>query len=140
MAITLHVEEKLPEQVDLEVGRVRDEFQLQVDKDVLALKERTAKAKWPEPDPTKLYHHYIVSSDDMAALKGVVRRACLLNKVEAIFYKNAKTEAGHIVVKFHVARKPLMKDGKEVTQNGQPVYVPDDTLNDDGTWKTPKAT
>lgn len=127
MPIILHTEtEALPEQTELEVGRYRDEFQLQIDKDVEALKLATAKAGWPDPDPKKLFHRYVVGSDDKAALKSVIRRAGTLLKVDPEFYKDAKTEAGHVVVKFHVTRK-VDKDGKPVK---------DDTLNADGSPKT----
>jgi hypothetical protein len=130
MAITLHTDvTELPEQTEEEVGRFRDEFQQSIDKDVHALKLATAKAKWPEHDPKKLFHRYVVSTDDMAALKAVIRRAASLHKVEASFYKNAKTEAGHTVVKFHVDRK-VDKDGK---------FAKDESLNDDGTPKAPAA-
>lgn len=122
-AITLHTDvTELPEQTELEIGRFRDEFQLMIDKDVADLKLATAKAGWPDPDPTKLFTFYVVGKDDMAALKGVIRRACTLFKVEPEFYKNKTTEAGHVVVKFHVTRK-LDKDNKPVK---------DDTLTDDG--------
>jgi hypothetical protein len=129
MAITLHTEpvETLPEQTDLAEGRYRDEFQLQVDKDVQNLKLATAKAGWPDPDPAKHFHRYVVGADDKAALKAVIRRAATLLRVEPQFYKDAKTEAGHIVVKFHLARK-VGKDDKP---------VPDDTLNADGSPKVP---
>lgn len=131
MAITLHTEpQELPEQTELAAGRERDEFQLQVDKDVETLKIATARAGWPSPDPKKLFHRYVVGADDKAAVKAVIRRAGTLHKVEAQFYKDAKTEAGHIVVKFHVTRK-LDKDGKPVK---------DDTLNKDGSPKPAKAT
>jgi len=129
MAITLHTdttETDLPEQTELSEGHVRDDFQQAVDKDVSALKTATATAKWPDHNPGKLYHRYVVGSDDRAALKAVIRRAATLHKVAPVFYKDAKTEAGHIVVKFHVARR-VDKDGK---------FVADDTLNKDG---TPKA-
>jgi len=127
MAITLHTDTaELPEQTELQAGRERDEFQVQIDKDVASLKAKTAAAKWPTPEPTKLFHRYVVGADDKSALKAVIRRAGTLHKVEALFYKEAKTEAGLIVIKFHVARK-LDKDNKPVA---------DDTLNADG---TPKA-
>jgi hypothetical protein len=128
MAITLHTDDatELPEQTELLAGRERDDFQVQVDNDVQALKLATAKEGWPKPDPKKLFRRYVVGSDDKAALKAVIRRAGTLHKVEAIFYKDVKTEAGHIVVKFHVTRK-LDKDGK---------FVKDDTLGPDG---KPKA-
>jgi hypothetical protein len=132
MAITLHtdVQDKLPEQTELAAdARVRDEFQQQIDKDVEKLKLATAKAGWPKADPAKLYHRYVVGADDRAALKGVIRRSAILHKVEAVFYKDVKTEAGHMVVKFHVARK--------LDKNGKPVA--DDTLNGDGTPKVAKA-
>lgn len=130
MPITLHTDpEELPEQTELAIGRERDEFQLQVDKDVETLKMATARAGWPAPDPKKLYHRYVAGSDDKAALKAVIRRAGTMHKVEAQFYKDAKTEAGHVVVKFHVTRK-LDKDNKPVK---------DDTLNKDGTPKVKAA-
>jgi hypothetical protein len=127
MPITLHTEEteKVPAQTELAVGRIRDDFQQSVDKDVEKLKLATAKAKWPEPDPTKLFHRYVVDTDDKGEMKSVIRRACTLHHVEAVFYKEVKTEAGHLVIKFHVARK-LDKDNKPVK---------DDTLNADGTPK-----
>lgn len=69
-AITLHTDvTELPEQTELEIGRFRDEFQLMIDKDVADLKLATAKAGWPDPDPTKLFTFYVVGKDDMAALK-----------------------------------------------------------------------
>jgi hypothetical protein len=115
MPITLHTDNvELPEQTELVVGRFRDEFQLSVDADVLILKAATATAGWPEHDPTKLFHRYVVGADDVSAMKGIVRRACTLNRVEADFYKDAKTEAGHVSIKFHVSRK-LDKDNKPVT-------------------------
>ena len=130
MAITLHTDtEELPEQTELAAGRERDAFQLQVDKDVKVLKIATARAGWPAPKPTVLFHRYVVGSADKAALKSVIRRAGTLHKVEAQFYKDAKTEAGHVVIKFHVTRK-LDKDNKPVK---------DDTLNKDGTPKAPAA-
>lgn len=131
MAITLHTEaEVLPEQTELvSVSRERDEFQLQVDKDVEDLKMKTAAAKWPKPDPKRLFQRYVVGKDDLAALKGVIRRAAILHKVEADFYKDATTEAGHKVVKFNVSRR-TDKDGK---------FVKDDSLNADGTPKPKTA-
>jgi len=115
MAITLHTDTvELPEQTDLVVGRHRDEFQQDTDGDVLILKGNTASAGWPESDPTKLFHRYVVDADDATEMKSVIRRACTLHKVEAVFYKDAKTEAGHVSIKFHVARK-LDKDNKPVT-------------------------
>ena len=123
MAITLHTDvTDLPEQEELEVGRFRDDFQLGVDKVIEDLKTATARAGWPDPDPKKLFYRYVVSDKDMAALKGVIRRAANLHKVTPEFYKNAKTEAGHIVVKFHVTRK--------VDKDGNPVK--DETLTADG--------
>jgi hypothetical protein len=124
MAITLHTlaPTDLPEQTELEVGRFRDEFQVQVDRDVASLKARTAKAGWPDPDPKEHFHRYVVGKDDAVALKGIIRRAGTLYKVEPEFYKNATTEAGHVVVKFHVQRK-TDKEGK---------FVKDDTLTADG--------
>lgn len=114
MAITLHTETvELPEQTELVQGRHRDDFQLAVDGDVLILKAATAAAGWPEHDPTKLWQRYVVSADDTGAMKSVIRRACTLHKVEADFYKDAKTEAGHVSIKFHVSRK-LDKDNKPV--------------------------
>lgn len=132
MPITLHTTEQttaLPEQTELAPGRERDEFQQQVDKDVAALKRNTAAAKWPKHDPKHLFQLYVVGSDDKAALKAVIRRAATLHRVEPVFYKEVKTEAGHLVVKFHLARK-VGKDGKPVK---------DDTLNADGTPKAAKA-
>jgi hypothetical protein len=131
MAITLHTDvTDLPEQTELAAGRERDEFQQKVDSDVAALKTKTATAGWPAPDPKRHFQRYVVGKDDRAALKSVIRRAGTLHKVEAQFYKDAVTEAGHAVVKFHLARK-TDKDGKPVA---------DDTLNADGTPKpTPKA-
>jgi hypothetical protein len=130
MAITLHTDvTEVPEQTELEQGRHRDDFQKAIDKDVETLKLATAKAKWPEPDPRKLFHRYVVDADDKVALKSVIRRAATLHKVEAQFYKDAKTEAGHLAVKFHLARK-LGSDGKPVA---------DETLNEDGTPKAPAA-
>ena len=127
MAITLHTDdEEAPEQSELLAGRDRDDFQQSVDADVLKLKTATAKAKWPQHDPAKLFHRYVVGADDVAGLKSAIRRAGTLHKVEGVFYKNAKTTAGHVSVKFHVARA-LDKDGKPKA---------DDTLNEDG---TPKA-
>jgi hypothetical protein len=127
MAITLHTEAEAtaPEQTELAIGRERDDFQTAVDKDIETLKVATAKAKWPTPDPGRLFHRYVVGSDDKGAMKSVVRRACTLHHVEAVFYKEAKTEAGHISIKFHVARK-VGKDGKPVK---------DDSLKADGTPK-----
>lgn len=114
MAITLHTDTvELPEQTELVQGRHRDEFQQEVDKDILVLKDATARAGWPEHDATKLFHRYVVGADDVSALKGVIRRAGTLHKVEADFYKDAKTAAGHVSVKFHVSRK-LDKDNKPV--------------------------
>lgn len=129
MAITLHTDtqEKLPEQTELAAdSRIRDDFQKQIDRDVETLKTATAKAAWPEHVPAKLYHRYVVGGDDRGALKSVIRRAAILHRVEAVFYRDAKTEAGHYAVKFHVVRK-LGKDGKPVE---------DATLNTDG---SPKA-
>jgi hypothetical protein len=128
MAITLHTDvEELPEQTELLEARVRDAFQLHVDADVAALKQSTAKAGWPEPNPARLFQRYVVGKDDMAALKNVIRRAGTLLHVEPVFYKNGTTEAGHVVVKFHVTRK-LDKEGK---------LVKDDSLTEDGK-PTPK--
>jgi len=127
MPITLVTDTtELPEQTELVAGRDRDDFQLQVDKDVEKLKHSTATAGWPALNPKNLFHRYVVSADDKAALKSVIRRAGTLHKVEMLFYKDAKTEAGHYAVKFHVARK-LDKDGKPVK---------DETLTADG---KPKA-
>jgi hypothetical protein len=78
------------------------------------LKGGTAAGGWAEHDATKLFQRYVVGADDATAMKGVVRRACTLHKVDADFYKDAKTEAGHVSIKFHVSRK-LDKDGKPVT-------------------------
>jgi hypothetical protein len=123
MPITLHTDVKeLPEQTELAAGHVRDDFQKQIDADVAKLKLATATAGWPEPDPKRLFHRYVVGKDDRAALKSVIRRAGTFHKVEAQFYKDVSTEAGHIVVKFHITRK-LTKDGKPVA---------DDTLTADG--------
>lgn len=122
--------EKIPEQTELQTPRERDEFQQTVDQDVSALKLATAKAAWPKPDPKRLYHRYVVAKEDRAELKSVIRRAAALHKVEAIFYKDGKTEQGHVVVKFHVARK-LAKDGKS--------FVADDTLGEDGKPKAVRA-
>jgi hypothetical protein len=116
MAITLHTDvptEALPDQTELSASRERDEFQQARDADVLTLAKATAKSNWPDPDPKRLYHRYVVGADDRAALKAVIRRAATLHKVEAVFYKDAKTEAGHFVTKFHVVRK-LDKDGKPI--------------------------
>lgn len=124
MPITLHTdEEAIPEQTELHQPHVRDEFQQEVDGHVGALKVKTAAAKWPEPSAKALFHRYVVGADDRAALKAVIRRATILHKVVPLFYKDAKTEAGHYVVKFHVARA-TDKDGKPVK---------DESLNDDGT-------
>jgi hypothetical protein len=123
MPITLHTEvEELPIQTDLVVGRYRDPFQLQIDADVESLKTSTAKAGWPDPDPGKLFQRYVVDKNDASPLKEVIRRACTLHKVTMEAYKDAKTEAGLIVIKFHVTRK-TDKDGKPVS---------DDTLDKDG--------
>jgi hypothetical protein len=131
MAITLHTvtDEAIPEQTDLEVGRYRDEFQQMVDKDVATLKHKTATAGWPDPDPKKLFQRYVVGPDDAGSLKAVIRRAGTLHKVDPEFYKNAKTEAGHVAIKFHVTRK-VDKDGKPVA---------DDTLTADGKPTPPAA-
>jgi hypothetical protein len=131
MAITLHTDDvkDLPEQIELIAGRERDEFQQMIDKDVHALKVSTAKAGWPTPDPKRFFHRYVVAADDKGALKAVIRRAGVLHKVEPVWYKDAKTEGGHVVVKFHLARK-LDKDGKPVA---------DDTLNADGSPKAAPA-
>lgn len=121
--ITLHTDPiELPEQTDLVVGRHRDEFQRMVDGDVLILKDATARAGWAEHDATKLFHRYVVGADDATPLKEVIRRAATLHRVTADFYKDAKTEAGHVVIKFHVSRK-LGKDEKPVA---------DDQLDADG--------
>jgi hypothetical protein len=128
MSIILHTEvpvTSLPAQTELMAGRERDEFQQKIDKDVASLKIKTARAGWPAPDPEKLFQHYVVGSNDKAALNAVIRRAGTLHKVEIRFYKAVKTEAGHLVVKFHVTRK--------VGEDGKPVK--DDTLNADGTPK-----
>jgi hypothetical protein len=115
MAITLHTDTvEVPEQTELVVGRFRDEFQLSVDGDVLILKAATAAAGWPEHDATRLFQRYIVGADDTTPMKAVIRRACTYARVEADFYKDAKTEAGHVAIKFHVSRK-LDKDNKPVT-------------------------
>ena len=127
MAITLHTDitTPLPEQTEETLGHKRDEFQVAVDKDIEALKLATAKAGWPDHDPRKLFHRYVVDANDAVALKGVIRRAAILHKVDLTWYKDAKTEAGHVVVKFHTDRK-MGKDGKPVK---------DDALNADGTLK-----
>jgi hypothetical protein len=127
MPITLHTEnvKELPEQDELVAGRERDEFQRQIDKDVHDLKVSTAKAGWPDPDPKRLFHRYVVGADDKAAFKAVLRRAGVLHRVDLVWYKDAKTEAGHIVIKFHVTRK-VDKDGKPVA---------DEELNADGSLK-----
>ncbi len=123
MAITLHTDvQELPEQTELVVGRRRDEFQQMVDADVEKLKLATAKAGWPEPDPARLFHRYVTDAADLTALKGIIRRAGTLHRVEAEFYKDAKTEGGHVVVKFHVARK--------TDADGNPVK--DETLDAEG--------
>lgn len=123
MAITLHTDTtELPIQTELVQGRHRDEFQVQIDADVLSLKMNTAKAGWPGHDPAKLFQRYVVGKDDASPLRSVVRRACTLHKVDPDFYKDAKTEAGLVVIKFHVSRK-VDKDGKPVS---------DDTLTADG--------
>jgi hypothetical protein len=125
MAITLHTAEdvkELPEQIELIAGRERDAFQLQIDKDVHALKMTTAKAGWPSPDPKRLFHRYVVAADDKGALKAVIRRSGVLYHVEPVWYKDAKTEAGHVVIKFHLTRK--------VDKEGKPVK--DEELNADG--------
>jgi hypothetical protein len=130
MAITLHTDAPdLPEQTELAQPHVRDEFQQEVDNHVGTLKMKTAGAQWPDPDPKSLFHRYVVGADDRAALKAIIRRAAVLHRVEPLFYKDAKTEAGHFVIKFHLARK-TDKDGKPVK---------DDTLNDNGTPKTAPA-
>lgn len=126
MAITLHTDTEvtaLPEQTELAVGRERDEFQQDVDADVAALKVDTAKAKWPSPKPDKHFRRYIVDPTDKGEMKRIIRRACTLFHVDPVWYKEAKTEAGHLVIKFHVQRR-LDKDGK---------FVKDETLNTDGT-------
>jgi hypothetical protein len=135
MSITLHTAidpATLPEQTEKVQGHFRDEFQLGIDKDVAGLKINTAKAGWPEHDPTKLFHRYVVDKGDSPAMKEIIRRAANLHKVVPVFYKDVPTEAGHAVVKFHVARK-TDKDGK---------FVKDDTLNPDGSLvakpETPK--
>lgn len=115
----------IPAQTELSAGHERDDFQREVDSHVGALKIATAKAGWPQPEPTKHFRRYVVAPEDKAALKGVIRRACTLHKVEAVFYKDVKTAAGHVAVKFHVARK-LDKNGKPVAdstldRNGTPV-------------------
>lgn len=128
MAITLHTTEtELPEQTEEEVGRYRDEFQQQVDADTAALKHKTATAGWPAHDPKKLFNRYVVGKEDVGELKRVVRRAATLHKVEPSFYKNATTEAGHVVVKFHTDRK----------RDGDGKFVKDDTLDDNGKPKPP---
>jgi hypothetical protein len=134
MAITLHTEpQELPEQTERVVGRHRDEFQKDVDGDILILKHATAVAGWPEQEATKLFHRYVVGADDATDMKGVIRRACTLHRVEADFYKDAKTPAGHMSVKFHVSRK-LDKDEKPVTDasldaDGKPTKALADEVN-----------
>ena len=130
--ITLHTDiapDTLPDQTEELAGHKRDAFQLSVDNDVAKTKLATAKAGWPDHDPTKLFHRYVVDVKDSSALKGVIRRAATLHKVEASFYKDAKTEGGHAVVKFHTDRK-LGADGKPVK---------DDSLNADGSPKVATA-
>jgi hypothetical protein len=131
MAITLHVTpaETIPDQDELVQGRFRDEFQLQIDAEMAALKVRTATAGWPDPDPKTPFLRYVVDSDEVTAMKGVLRRAATLHKVEVDFYKDAKTEAGHVSIKFNIGRK-TDKDGKPVK---------DDTLNADGSPVKPPA-
>lgn len=139
MAITLHTDvTDLPEQDELIAGRERDEFQRQVDGNVAELKNATATAGWPAHDSTKLFRRYVVAADDKAELKSVIRRAGTLHKVDPVFYKDATTEAGHAVVKFHVARKRVMVNGEPKMENGKPVYVKDDTLEANGKPKPKK--
>ena len=117
MAITLHTENvELPEQTELVQGRHRDEFQRMIDGDVLILKHATAAGGWAAHEPTKLFERYVVGPDDVTPLKEVIRRAATLHKVNADFYKDAKTEAGHVAVKFHVSRR-TDKDEKPVADS-----------------------
>lgn len=98
---------EVPEQTEFAQGRTRDEFQQKIDREVGHLAENTAKAGWPAPHPGRLFGRYVVAKDDVAALKQVIRRAATLHKVGLLFYKDATTEAGHKVVKFHVKQKPV---------------------------------
>lgn len=130
MPITLHTEAailaKLPEQDELMLGRSRDDFQKQVDRDVELLKIVTARAGWPEPGTKGMpFHRYVVGKDDKAELNAVIRRAGTLHKVEIDFFKPVTTEGGHVAIKFNVSRK-LDKDDKPVK---------DDTLHDNGKSK-----
>jgi hypothetical protein len=151
MAITLHTDTvELPEQTELVQGRHRDAFQREIDGDVLIMKHATAAAGWPEPDPTKHFLRYVVGPDDATEMKSVIRRAATLHKLDPQFYKDGKTEAGHVVIKFHVTRatspaKPevyketpnhrrvMEGDKPAVDTNDVPlVYAKDDSLGEDG--------
>jgi hypothetical protein len=141
MPITLHTDTtELPEQTELAAGHERDEFQQLVDADVASLKHKTATAGWPAHDARRLFHRYVVGAGDKAALKQVIRRAANLHKLETRFYKDAKTEAGHVVVKFHVERK-RDKDNKPVTDptlavDGKPTPEWTASLKEDGVIKS----
>jgi hypothetical protein len=90
---------------------VRDDFQLQIDKDVAALKERWEKAGKPEPGPKAPFHAYGVEKDDRVEIKRNVRRAAGLAKVDAIFHTDAETPEGLWQVKFNLKPQTEKESG-----------------------------
>jgi hypothetical protein len=71
-------------------------------------------------------HRYQVPNDDKSELKRMIRRACVLHKVDPIWYVDSKPDdAGNIVVKFTVGPK-VEKVATPATANGETATPPAD--------------
>jgi hypothetical protein len=118
MAIKLHEAPEVTQNDIRTRSNDRDEFQQAIDKDVSALKEAWEKNRKPAPGPKAPYHRYVIEKDDRAELKNVIRRACRLYQVAAVFFTDVATGNGLYQVKFNLQPMPKKEEAKEETAEG----------------------
>jgi hypothetical protein len=83
-------------------SRERDETQKHIDQRFKSRFEHWTTAGKPKPDkaPREATDRITVAKTDVAALKGMIRRAATLHKTGVVFYKDAKDGNGNTTVKY----------------------------------------
>jgi hypothetical protein len=70
-------------------------------------------------------HRYQVPNGDKSELKRMIRRACVLHKVDPIWYKDSKPDdAGNLIVKFTVGPLKAKADATPTPNGDQPAEAP----------------
>lgn len=116
-------------------SRERDETQTAIDNAVKEMVAKWHEAGKPEPHSDRPSKRYVVVKEDRTPLKGMIRRAATLHKVEAILFKDHVNEDGTVAVKFTIGDKPAKSNGTAPAET--PTAPVDDAPADDAPATVP---